>query len=893
MFSSSEKAVRNEKGNVLVALVVILLLFAALGTGMVSLIGTSSSSQVTGNTAVRAYYIAESGFRYAASRYLNTADTNNRYQSQDEKNQTLEDLNDDLFTLGGDDGQFRLKVFPYFLTANGDASVGSSGLSTKFSGGVPEGFTLPPNGFNARIKIGKVAYSYNSYDGNTGQLSLSSTLTEPVYDNAVIKLLGLPAGSATVTRDGALTLADGGFFPKVQGQININGVSYSYISRNGNVLQNITKAQNSEESFSISVDTTTEVVLEPFVQVRSIGMVGQGELAAAREVVYNVPLPDRSMETVEFRDPFNDLSNWSSPTYGSFAIENRGGQNVLAVTDVEPGFGVLKAGLIAFNWATNKVVDFAYSHRLAGYYLSYDSQVKIGFDSTPFPETGYGPEGAPIPKHYVAGLAFRLDENENFYGLSFMRGCAFCSPADRIPDEIVPENDVNLVVLWQQTGNGTSRKWLAYSELGLLFSDGAELEPPSGKWISENDHAGDPLWTRADNFAHSPSSYSWTTSPSGSGSYNDPAAGETWNDYLISEPIDLSQATTVQLNFWTRYRLASCEDWGFVEISEDAGSNWDLLNDRLPLECGGIEPNDSSIAGYTGNSYLLPDEEDGWVRKTIDISSYAGDSNVRIRFRFERNCCATSNGWWVDDIRVIQDFPVNRSTLLVRIYEGALVAFNSGGTTPIEEGDFVSQSNGAIGKVIAPPLLSSGSWAGGNAAGTLLLNDTSDTDFISGLSLNKGATAVANVTAFSSRENLIQAYYGAEAGVYSPPTNPAPDGLYPYDQERLRNLFGTANWPPNPIYPDEDTRPTGFNDYYTLVQWNDMVDSSVTRAQDYDGHYSIIITDTLTSPTTYIPFTRPEIGLHVAGHGGPNVYFKDFAVKLGYAEQRAMIPIQQ
>ena len=893
MFSSSGKAVRNEQGNVLVALVVILLLFAALGTGMVSLIGTSSTSQVTGNTAVRAYYIAESGFRYAASRYLNTTDTNNRYKSQDEKNQTLEDLHDDLFTLGGDDGQFRLKVFPYFLTANGNASVGSSGLSTKFSGGKPEGFTLPSSGANARIKIGDVVYSYNSYNDSTGQLNLLSSLEETVYDNAVVKLVGFPAGSATVTRDGDLTLADGGFFPKVQGRININGVAYSYNSRDGNVLQNVTMAQNPEESFSISVDTSTKVVLEPFVQVRSIGMVGQGELAAAREVVYNVPLPDRSTEKVEFRDTFNDLSNWSSPTYGSFAIENRGGENVLAVTDVDPGFGVLKAGLIAFNWATNNIVNFAYSHRLAGYYLSYDNQVKIGFDSTPFPEMGYGPEGAPIPQYYAAGLAFRLDENENFYGLSFMRGCAFCSPADRIPDEIVPENDVNLVVLWQQTGNGTSRKWLAYSELGLLFSDGAELEPPSGKWISENDHAGAPLWTRADNFAHSPSSYSWTTSPSGSGSYNDPAAGETWNDYLISEPIDLSKANSAQLTFWTRYRLASCEDWGFVEISEDAGSNWDLLNDRLPLECGGIEPNDSSYARYTGNSDALPGEVDGWVKKTIDISSYAGDSNVRIRFRFERNCCATSNGWWVDDIRVIQDFPVNQSTLLLRIYEGALVAFNSGGTTPIEEGDFVSQSNGAIGKVIAPPLLSSGSWAGGNAVGTLLLNNTSDTGFASGLSLNKGATAVANVTAFSSRENLIQAYYGAEAGVYPPPTNPAPDGLYPYDQERLRNLFGTANWPPNPIYPDEDTRPTGFNDYYTLVQWNDVVDSSVTRAQDYDGRYTIIISDTLTSPTTFFPFTRPEIGLQVAGHGGANVYFKDYAVKLGYAEQRAMIPIQQ
>ena len=627
MSSSSGKAFRNERGNVLVGLVVILLLFAALGTGIMSLIGTSSTSQVTGNTAVRAYYIAESGFRYAASRYLNTNDTNNRYKSQDEKNQVLEDLHDDLFTLGGgDDGQFRLKVFPYFLTANGNSSVGSSGVSTQFSGGMPEGFTLPASGVNARVKIGDVVYPYNSYNDSTGQLNLSSPLEETVYDNAVVKLLGLPTGSATVTRNGDLTLADGGFFPKVQGRININGVSYGYISRDGNILQNVTMAQDPEESFSISVDTSTEVVLEPFVRVHSIGMVGQGELAAAREVVYNVPLPDRSTEKVEFLDDFNDLSNWSSPTYGSFAIENRGGENVLAVTAVEPGFGVLKAGLIAFNWTTNKVVNFAYSHRVAGYYLSYDNQVKIGFDSTPFPETGYGPEGSPIPKHYAAGLAFRLDENENFYGLSFMRGCKDAMlPATRrteFDDVIVPENDVNLVVLWQQTGNGTNRKWLAYSELGCSCSfptvPNWSRRPENG--LARTIISVDPLWTRADNFARSPSTFSWTTSPSGSGSYSDPAVGEIWNDYLISEPIDLSQATTVQLTFWTRYRLASCEDWGFVEISDDSGSNWDLLNDRLPDGLfGGTEPNDSSLASYTGNSDALPDEEDGWVKKSLDI----------------------------------------------------------------------------------------------------------------------------------------------------------------------------------------------------------------------------------------------------------------------------------
>ena len=149
---------------------------------------------------------------------------------------------------------------------------------------------------------------------------------------------------------------------------------------------------------------------------------------------------------------------------------------------------------------------------------------------------------------------------------------------------------------------------------------------------------------------------------------------------------------------------------------------------------------------------------------------------------------------------------------------------------------------------------------------------------------------MANITAPPSRQNWIQAYYGTEEGVYPPPTNPAPDDLFPYDQERLKNLFGTANWP-----PDADKIPTGFKDYFTMVQWNDTV-QGVDRMADNNGKYTIIASNQtgLFTPTdAYFPFTRPELGLYAAGNGGANVYFKDFAVKMGYAEQRAMIPIQQ
>ena len=55
------------KGSVLVYLVVVLLIFGVLGVIIVSLFTTATSSSATPNDSRRAFYLAESAARYAAS----------------------------------------------------------------------------------------------------------------------------------------------------------------------------------------------------------------------------------------------------------------------------------------------------------------------------------------------------------------------------------------------------------------------------------------------------------------------------------------------------------------------------------------------------------------------------------------------------------------------------------------------------------------------------------------------------------------------------------------------------------------------------------------------------------------------------------------------------------
>jgi hypothetical protein len=59
-----------------------------------------------------------------------------------------------------------------------------------------------------------------------------------------------------------------------------------------------------------------------------------------------------------------------------------------------------------------------------------------------------------------------------------------------------------------------------------------------------------------------------------------------------------------------------------------------------------------------------------WTRETLDLTAYAGRSNVKIRFRFQtaNGRWATRDGWYIDDVSVT-DATTSWPTLLVRVRE--------------------------------------------------------------------------------------------------------------------------------------------------------------------------------------------------------------------------------
>ncbi|NOY69713.1 MAG: hypothetical protein GXP53_09560 [Deltaproteobacteria bacterium] len=143
----------------------------------------------------------------------------------------------------------------------------------------------------------------------------------------------------------------------------------------------------------------------------------------------------------------------------------------------------------------------------------------------------------------------------------------------------------------------------------------------------------DSPWATTTSDFHS-STTAWTDSP----------ATYYGNDVNVSltltTPVDLSSATAPQLVFWHTYQLETTFDYGYVEVSTDGGATW---------------PGQPAI--FTGIS-------DGWTRTQVDLTAYAGEASVLIRFRLVTDKTITWDGWTIDDV-AIDEAPVQIADLSV------------------------------------------------------------------------------------------------------------------------------------------------------------------------------------------------------------------------------------
>jgi hypothetical protein len=127
-------------------------------------------------------------------------------------------------------------------------------------------------------------------------------------------------------------------------------------------------------------------------------------------------------------------------------------------------------------------------------------------------------------------------------------------------------------------------------------------------------------WGLTTKFNHS-AIYSWTDSPGTSYANNANTA--------LEMRIDLRTATIPVLSFWHRYSLETNKDYGYVDVSSDAGKTW-------------------------STQYFVTGHVTDWREEKIDLTEWALKEDVRIRFRLKTDAQNRYDGWYIDDVKMAE-----------------------------------------------------------------------------------------------------------------------------------------------------------------------------------------------------------------------------------------------
>ncbi|MFZ1289323.1 MAG: T9SS type A sorting domain-containing protein [Melioribacteraceae bacterium] len=154
----------------------------------------------------------------------------------------------------------------------------------------------------------------------------------------------------------------------------------------------------------------------------------------------------------------------------------------------------------------------------------------------------------------------------------------------------------------------------------------------------------------------------WGLSPSNYYSASNSLAESPTTDYTnmqstsaTSVNIDLSSYQGAEFSFWAKYSLEYAFDYIYVEISKNGGTSFVKLTE------------------FTGVSST-------WQKYTFNLGTFAGNSNVKIRFRFYSDQYVVADGIYIDDVEILGSTIDNSAPLIVhpgpQFFEGTQGANN-------------------------------------------------------------------------------------------------------------------------------------------------------------------------------------------------------------------------
>ena len=113
-------------------------------------------------------------------------------------------------------------------------------------------------------------------------------------------------------------------------------------------------------------------------------------------------------------------------------------------------------------------------------------------------------------------------------------------------------------------------------------------------------------------------------------------------DTTLTRQFDLTGVDTATLRFQVWHAVEENWDFAYVEVSEDGGETWTILETTLTTD---ENPNGTAFGpGITGESTV-------WLEDSVDLTPYAG-SEVLVRFEYVTDDAVNGRGLCLDDFAI-------------------------------------------------------------------------------------------------------------------------------------------------------------------------------------------------------------------------------------------------
>ncbi len=170
--------------------------------------------------------------------------------------------------------------------------------------------------------------------------------------------------------------------------------------------------------------------------------------------------------------------------------------------------------------------------------------------------------------------------------------------------------------------------------------------------VLDNMDNGNTLWTTNNLYGNS---YNWVN-----GTSNPNSGSNAWyaidKDTITDFALTLTTAVPItgnnpQLRFFHEYDTESTWDGGVVEISSNGGANWTDLGQYM-IQNGYNNVMQVNAASSISGRQAFTGQSLGYLETIVDLSSYVG-LNVQVRFRMSCDEFVGGNGWYVDDVAIV------------------------------------------------------------------------------------------------------------------------------------------------------------------------------------------------------------------------------------------------